>query len=91
MRRILTVLAVALVMAAMMLAMAMPAFAYHFSDHPLVTGECGNKGKCTGFGVDDNPGEDQSEDPGKGRSEETGDTRNDVCFDNGVCIGTRNN
>ena len=88
MRRILLLLTVALVMTAMMVAMAMPALAFH--NHVLTTGECG-KGKCTGFGIDDNPGEDQSEDPGKGRSEETGDTRNDVCFDHGVCIGTNNN
>ena len=83
MRRILTVLAVASVMAAMMLATAMPAFAYHFSDHVLVTGECGNKGKCTGFGFDGNRGRYQNN--------ETGDERNDVCSDNGVCIGNRNN
>ena len=83
MRRILTVLAVASVMAAMMLATAMPAFAYHFSDHVLVTGECGNKGKCTGFGYDDNPGRTQNN--------ETGDQRNNACQDRGVCIGTGNN
>jgi hypothetical protein len=100
MKRLLVLVTVVLVMAAMMLAMAMPAFAFQknpiFEDHPLfgepgehtlLTGDCG-QGNCTGFGIDDNPGEDQSEDPGKGQSGETGDDRNDVCA---VCIGTRNN
>ena len=76
MRRILTVLTVALVMAAMMLAMAMPALAYHFSNHVLVTGECGNKGKCTGFGPDENRGRYQNN--------ETGDKRNEACEVKGV-------
>ena len=88
MRRMLLVVTVALVMAAMMVAMAMPAFAFH--NHVLTTGECG-QGNCTGFGIDDNPGEDKSEDPGKGQSGETGDDRNDVCSEHGVCIGTNNN
>jgi hypothetical protein len=81
MRRILTVIMVVALMAAMMVAMAMPAFAFH--NHPLVTGECGNKGKCTGFGFDENPGRYQNN--------ETGDQRNEACEVHGVCIGTNNN
>ncbi len=80
MRRIMMVLTVALVMAAMMVAMAMPAFAFH--NHVLTTGECG-KGKCTGFGNDENRGRYQNN--------ETGDTHNEACEVNGVCIGTNNN
>ena len=89
MRRILTVMTGALVMAAMMVAMAMPAFAWH--NHVLSTGECGNKGQCTGFGDSDNKGSAQNNDPGKGQSNVTGDDRNGVCEDNGVCIGAINN
>ena len=93
MRRIMLLVTVGLVMAAMMLVMAMPAFAFH--DHVLNTGECG-QGNCTGFGFDDNPGRSQNNDQGVGRSGErddgdTGDDRNDVCFEHGVCIGTNNN
>jgi hypothetical protein len=64
----------------------MPALAFHttpsFEIHPLITGECG-KGKCTGFGFDENWGRYQNN--------ENGDVRNDVCFEHGACIGTNNN
>ncbi len=94
MRRILMLLTVVAMMVVMLAIAVGPAFAFHknpiFETHPLIAGEC-SQGKCTGFGIDDNPGEEQSEDPGKGQSGETGDDRNDVCSEHGVCVGTLNN
>ena len=49
MRRMLTIMTGALVMAAMMVAMAMPAFAWH--NHVLSTGECGNKGQVLALAI----------------------------------------
>jgi hypothetical protein len=84
MRRILLLVTVVLVMAAMMLAMAMPALALHqnpnLETHPLISGECGNKGKCSGFGLA--PSHENNT---------VGDQRNEACEVNGVCIGTFNN
>jgi hypothetical protein len=80
MRRILLVVTVALVMAAMMLVMAMPAFAFH---NPPTGGECG-KGQCTGIG-------DENGNKGATQNDKTGDKRNEACERNGNCWGTQNN
>jgi hypothetical protein len=88
MRRILLVLSVTAVMVLMLVAMAMPALAFH---NPPTGGECG-KGKCIGIGDENgNKGATQNDDPGKGRSQETGDTANEACEVNGRCWGTDNN
>jgi hypothetical protein len=79
MKRILLLVTVALVMAAIMLVMAMPALAFH---NPPTGGECG-KGKCTGIGPDENRGRYQNN--------ENGDIRNEACEVNGRCWGTENN
>jgi hypothetical protein len=89
MRRIMMLVTVALVMALIMAFGMGAAFAdppethpLISGDHPLIRGDCG-QGNCTGFGFDDNPGEDQND--------ATGDQANEHCEDHGVCIGTFNN
>ena len=86
MKRIVSLITVIAVMATIMAAMAMPAFAFHNS--PAYTGECNGNGKCTGLGVDKNKGATVNNGPpNKG----LGDDRNEACENRGLCIGTRNN
>jgi hypothetical protein len=80
MRRILLVLSVTAVMVLMLVAMAMPALAFH---NPPTGAECG-KGKCTGIG-------DENGNPGATQNDKTGDKRNEACEVNGNCWGTQNN